>query len=161
MMLHALQQLALAAGLALGAGNAMAVGPSPSAGNGDVVATTSVPAVFHLGSAPAITTKSRRVLVGKIVGMEPPAQGAISVEVWLRSHPNSPPKLAGRFSPFPVVRIDPQSVGQHQPFLVPVQALVPLRGGGDWYVEFRLLLDSVSAGVSARLEFGGIEFSTD
>jgi len=95
------------------------------------------------------------------VGMEPPARGAISVEAWLSSGPHLPATLVGRFSPFPVARIDPSASSRHQPFVLPVEAVVPARGGGDWYVEFRLAAGPGTAQGPMHLQFGAVAFGTD
>jgi hypothetical protein len=123
--------------------------------------TASSPARFRLGPAPPLAAGSRRVVSGKIVGLEPPARGPISIEAWLLAGDHAPAVFIGRFSPFPVVRIDPGSTRQHQPFVLPADGVVPAHGGGDWTVEFRLSPDPAMAAGSMQVQLGGVAFAED
>ena len=143
-------------------GQTQTAGRAPAQGNDSIVTLTAAqPAVIRLGPAPSVGSGNRRVVTGRIVGMEPPAAGAISIEAWLSSRPDQPAMLVGRFSPFPVVRIDPKSQGQHQPFLIPVDSVVPEPGGGDWTVEFRLSAGPGSARGPMLLQLADVVFATD
>ena len=104
---------------------------------------------------------SRRVVSGKIVGLEPPERGPISIEAWLLAGDRAPAVFIGRFSPFPVVRIDPGETRRHQPFQLPVDGVVPEHGGGDWTVEFRFSPDRAMVPGSMRIQLGGVAFGAD
>jgi hypothetical protein len=153
----------LAGVLALGAGPwpPAAKASSRSANQQTITLTASSPARFRLGPAPPVPAGSRRVVSGKIVGLEPPDRGPISIEAWLLAGDREPAVFIGRFSPFPVTRIEPKSTRQHQPFVLPVDGLVPARGGGDWTIEFRLSPDPAATPGSMQIRLGGITFAAD
>jgi hypothetical protein len=153
----------LAGVLALGAGSwpHSAATSSRSADQQTVTLTASSPARFRLGSAPPVSAGSRRVVIGKIVGLEPPDRGPISIEAWLLAGDPAPAVFIGRFSPFPVARIEPGSTRQHQPFVLPLDGLVPAVGGGNWAIEFRLSPDPATTPGSMQIRLGGITFAAD
>jgi hypothetical protein len=123
--------------------------------------TGSIAARFRLGPAPPVATGSRRVVTGKIVGLEPPERGPVSIEAWLLAGDRAPAVFIGRFSPFPLVRIDPGATRQHQPFLLPVDGVVPAQGGGNWIVEFRLGPDPATVPGSMQIQLGEVAFGAD
>jgi hypothetical protein len=126
-----------------------------------VVAMNGQPGSVRLGAAPPLAAGQRRLVTGTLSGLETPPGAAVSVEVLLRSGSAQVPVSIGRFSPFPLQRIQPEVPQHHQPFALPTQGVIAPSGGGDWYVEFRLVVDARLAPQSVRAEFSQVAFSSD
>lgn len=149
-----LAALAFAASLA-----GAALMPAACAADAVVTASASQPGLANLGAAPTAGAGRRVVVTGKLVGLEPPASGAVSIEVLLRPASGGPTVSVGRFSPYPATRIHPQASGQHQPFSVPASEALAVGSGGNWQAEFRITADGSPAAV--RAEFADVKFATD
>lgn len=118
------------------------------------------PTTVRLGSAPPLAAGARRVVTGKLVALDAPPRGAVSIEVLLRSGPRAQAVPIGRFSPFPLERIERGARGKHQSFALPTGEVVPAAGGGDWRVEFRIRVDEAEA-PRMRASFASVAFGTD
>jgi hypothetical protein len=130
-------------------------GATPS-GTRNVVATATAnqPARFLLGPAPPLTAGAHRRLEIALVGMDPVPDAAVSIVILLRASPDAPAAEVGRFTPYPINRIDPDNPSQHQRYAVGVDRFVPAQGGGNWEADIELDMSAgPGSGKGANLQF--------
>jgi len=130
-------------------------GATPS-GLQNVVATATAnqPARFLLGPAPPLAAGARRRLEIELVGMDPVPDAAVSIVILLRANPGAPAAEVGRFTPYPISRIDRDNPWQHQRYAVGVDRFVPAQGGGNWEADIELDMSAgPGSGKGANLQF--------
>ena len=132
----------------------MSAAASAESRNVMATATVNQPARFFLGPAPPLAAGMRRRLEVELVGMDPVPDAAVSVVILLRANPGAPAEEVGRFTPYPIIRIDPDNPSQHQRYAVGVDRFVPAQGGGNWEADIELDMSAgPGSGKSANLQF--------